>query len=119
MAPRIAGRCPRLVVFAVAVTLSFGLPSTLTGSGAESGGAPESGEWVERGGDKGASLYSPLHQIDTSNVDRLEIAWRWRSDSFSSAAGSPGSTHGCATASTSGRRFGRRRYLRAFDWPTR
>jgi quinoprotein glucose dehydrogenase len=34
------------------------------------------GEWHEYSGDLGASKYSPLDQIDASNVDRLAIAWR-------------------------------------------
>jgi quinoprotein glucose dehydrogenase len=34
------------------------------------------GEWREYSGDLGASKYSPLDQIDRSNVARLKIAWR-------------------------------------------
>jgi quinoprotein glucose dehydrogenase len=34
------------------------------------------GEWHEYSGDLGASKYSPLDQIDASNVGRLRIAWR-------------------------------------------
>jgi len=34
------------------------------------------GEWREYSGDLGASKYSPLDQIDRSNVARLSIAWR-------------------------------------------
>jgi quinoprotein glucose dehydrogenase len=34
------------------------------------------GEWRAYSGDLGASKYSPLEQIDKSNVSRLRIAWR-------------------------------------------
>jgi quinoprotein glucose dehydrogenase len=34
------------------------------------------GEWHAYSGDLGASKYSPLEQIDKSNVSRLRIAWR-------------------------------------------
>lgn len=37
------------------------------------------GEWRVWGGDKGATMYSALDQIDKGNVDKLAIAWRWKS----------------------------------------
>jgi len=37
------------------------------------------GEWRYWGGDAGATRYSALDQINTSNVASLEIAWRWQS----------------------------------------
>ena len=37
------------------------------------------GEWPTYGGDLGSTKYSPLDQIDASNFDGLEIAWRWQS----------------------------------------
>ena len=39
-------------------------------------------EWPTYGGDLRARRYSPLDQIDRSNVGRLEIAWRWRANNF-------------------------------------
>jgi quinoprotein glucose dehydrogenase len=36
------------------------------------------GEWPTYGADPGATKYSPLTQIDRSNVVRLEVAWRWK-----------------------------------------
>ena len=38
-----------------------------------------SGGWPVYGGDAASTKYSPLDQIDRSNVSRLELAWRWRS----------------------------------------
>ena len=49
-------------------------PATRTGTA--------NGEWRYYGGDAYGSRYSPLAQIDASNVDRLGIAWRWSSASL-------------------------------------
>ena len=35
-------------------------------------------EWPVYGGDAGGLKYSPLTQIDRSNVSRLEVAWTWK-----------------------------------------
>ena len=37
------------------------------------------GEWRSYGGDQGGTKYSPLAQIDATNFEDLEIAWRWES----------------------------------------
>jgi quinoprotein glucose dehydrogenase len=37
------------------------------------------GEWPYYGGDAASSKYSPLSQIDASNVKTLEVAWTWDS----------------------------------------
>ena len=37
------------------------------------------GEWRSYGGDQGGTKYSPLAEIDASNFQHLEIAWRWQS----------------------------------------
>ncbi len=42
----------------------------------------EDGEWRYWGGDEGSSRYSPLDQIDASNVANLEIAWRWKAANY-------------------------------------
>lgn len=34
------------------------------------------------GGDLGSTRYSPLDQIDASNVGELEIAWQWSARNF-------------------------------------
>src|SRR4051812_7451165 len=33
-------------------------------------------EWIALGGDAGSTRYSPLTEIDRTNVDRLRVAWR-------------------------------------------
>lgn len=45
--------------------------------------APDT-EWLQHRGDAGSLNYSALDQIDRSNIMRLKVAWRWRSDNFGS-----------------------------------
>ncbi len=52
-----------------------------TGEGTAQAG-PTGGEWPVYGGDLGSTRYSPLDQIDASNVGELEIAWRWSARNF-------------------------------------
>jgi quinoprotein glucose dehydrogenase len=40
--------------------------------------APSPTEWRDYGGDPGATRFSPLKQIDRSNVRRLQVAWTHR-----------------------------------------
>lgn len=35
-------------------------------------------DWGNYGGDQAGSRYSPLTQIDRSNVSKLEVAWEWK-----------------------------------------
>jgi len=44
-------------------------------------GAPN-GEWPTYGGDLGHTRYAPLDQINASNFNRLEVAWRFKTDSL-------------------------------------
>ncbi len=39
-------------------------------------------EWLYNRGNLASTNYSPLDQINRSNVSRLRIAWRWKSDNF-------------------------------------
>ena len=41
--------------------------------------ADTSGDWLAYGADKASTKYSPLDQINVSNVSQLEVAWRWSS----------------------------------------
>ena len=58
------------------------LLATLVASAQRS--APSPGEWRRTGGDTGNSRYSPLDQINATNVRNLKIAWVWRGDNFGS-----------------------------------
>ena len=56
-----------LFVLAVCSTHSFASDDTSTG------------QWPHYAGDKASTKYSPLDQIDASNVADLKVAWRWNS----------------------------------------
>jgi len=49
-------------------------PEGMTQSGAKNG------EWPAYGGDLGHTRYSPLDQINASNFNDIEIAWRFKTD---------------------------------------
>jgi len=40
------------------------------------------GEWRSYGGDVGMTKYSPLDQINASNVKDLKIVWQWKAQNF-------------------------------------
>ena len=40
------------------------------------------GEWRTYGGDLASTRYSPLDQINAGNFNKLEVAWRFRTDSL-------------------------------------
>jgi quinoprotein glucose dehydrogenase len=45
-------------------------------------GAPPAGEWRTYGGDLGNTRYSPLAQIDATNFNKLDVAWRFKADNL-------------------------------------
>jgi quinoprotein glucose dehydrogenase len=42
----------------------------------------KNGEWRTYGGDLGNTHYSPLDQINAGNFDKLEVAWRFKTDNL-------------------------------------
>jgi quinoprotein glucose dehydrogenase len=48
-------------------------------------GAPPSGEWRVNGGDTGSTRYSPLDQINATNVKNLQVIWRWKAQNMGPA----------------------------------
>jgi quinoprotein glucose dehydrogenase len=42
----------------------------------------KNGEWRTYGGDLGSTRYSPLDQINASNFNKLEVAWRFKTDAL-------------------------------------
>jgi len=44
--------------------------------------AAPSGEWRTYGGDLASTRYAPLDQINGSNFNTLQIAWRFKTDAF-------------------------------------
>src|SRR3954463_7270273 len=53
-------------------------------------GAAEAGDWPTYGHDPGGMRYSPLSQIDTTNVARLAVAWTYRMRPASAAPAASG-----------------------------
>jgi quinoprotein glucose dehydrogenase len=43
---------------------------------------PQGAEWTTYGGDLASTRYSPLDQINKDNFNKLEVAWRFRTDSL-------------------------------------
>jgi quinoprotein glucose dehydrogenase len=64
----------RLVVLSVLISLIAGRAHAQHGA--------TNGEWRFYGGDAGNTKYSPLDQINASNVKQLEIVWRWKAENF-------------------------------------
>ena len=56
------------LTFCIVAGLATALPASAQQGAAE-------GEWHAYGADDGATKYSPLDQIDASNVDQLRVAW--------------------------------------------
>ena len=40
----------------------------------------QNGEWQTYGGDLKSTRYSPLDQINADNFNKLEVAWRFKTD---------------------------------------
>ena len=59
-----------------ALALAVSCLSALAQSGAKNG------EWRSYGGDLGNTRYSPLDQINASNFNKLEVAWRFKADAL-------------------------------------
>jgi quinoprotein glucose dehydrogenase len=55
------------------------VPQQFAGRGQPSTG---NGEWPTNGADVKFTRYSPLDQIDASNFNKIEVAWRFKTDAF-------------------------------------
>src|SRR5262249_23607119 len=42
----------------------------------------QNGEWPTNGADMKFTRYSPLDQINATNFNKLEVAWRFKTDAF-------------------------------------
>jgi quinoprotein glucose dehydrogenase len=42
----------------------------------------KNGEWPSYGGDLGNTRYSPLDQVSAANFDKLQVAWRFKTDNL-------------------------------------
>lgn len=71
---RLLKRIPRLLL-ALGILVLVAAPVSVHQGAAN-------GEWRFYGGDAGSTKYSPLDQINASNVKDLQIAWRWKAENF-------------------------------------
>jgi quinoprotein glucose dehydrogenase len=60
--------------------LCAGLLSVALNARGQSG--TKNGEWRNYGGDQGSTRYAPLDQINADNFSKLELAWRFKTDSL-------------------------------------
>ena len=70
----------RFIAFSLALGLALLTGAAHTPAIAQTGA--ENGQWRYYGGGPGSTRYSPIEQINRDNVDRLEVAWTWKSDNF-------------------------------------
>ena len=68
---------PRLRQF-VPVALALALMT----AGVRGQSKPKPGEWTTYGGDLASTRYSPLDQINKDNFNKLEVAWRFKTDAL-------------------------------------
>jgi quinoprotein glucose dehydrogenase len=62
--------------------LSLGVAVAAAPSVARAQTGAKNGEWPTYGGDLGNTRYSPLDQINADNFNKLEIAWRFKTDAL-------------------------------------
>src|SRR5258707_11678826 len=76
MAPMIQRnlRVPALVSIACGLMLTTAAVSGQT--------TPKPGEWTTYGADLASTRYSPLDQITKDNFNKLEVAWRFKTDAL-------------------------------------
>ena len=72
----------RAPIFRILLSAAFAAVFLAAGTEGTAQTGTTGGEWPVYGGDLGSNRYSPLDQIDTSNVGELEVVWRWSARNF-------------------------------------
>jgi glucose dehydrogenase len=80
MSRRILRSLPALVLI-LAILVGVGVRVS-SQSGAANVPSTKNGEWTHYTADVRGSKYSPLDQIDASNFNKLEVAWRFKTDNM-------------------------------------
>src|SRR5262245_47184915 len=65
----------RALIVVVAITSAVGATGHLRAQT-----RAKSGEWTTYGGDLASTRYAPLDQINAENFNKLEVAWRFKTD---------------------------------------
>jgi quinoprotein glucose dehydrogenase len=68
--------------FRVAALVSVGCGLILTTAAVSGQTKPKPGEWTTYGADLASTRYSPLDQITKDNFNKLEVAWRFKTDAL-------------------------------------
>ncbi len=68
----------------LAIVVPIAMVGTLKGQSANTANkyVTTGGEWRTYGGDLASTRYSPLDQINASNFNKLEVAWRFKTDNL-------------------------------------
>src|SRR3954451_17897756 len=66
----------RVSLFLIVLTLAAASARLSAQAGATGG------EWTTYGGDLGNTRYAPLDQINRDNFNKLEVAWRFKTDAL-------------------------------------
>src|SRR5262245_52648252 len=72
----------RALLRSLTVPLSIAVVLLAAPSPASAQAGAKNGEWPTYGGDLANTRYSPLDQINADNFSKLEIAWRFKTDSL-------------------------------------
>ena len=64
------------------VLVMMWMATSLAGQPAGAPRGTRNGEWPNYSGDIKGTRYSPLDQINASNFNKLEVAWRLKTDNF-------------------------------------
>src|SRR5665811_474058 len=80
MSRTILRSAPALALILVTVVWASGRVSSQ--SGAANVPSTKNGEWTHYTADVRGSKYSPLDQINASNFNKLEVAWRFKTDNL-------------------------------------
>lgn len=66
----------------ILLSVSLGAVLAWTAAAVQGQSGATNGEWRHYGGDTGHTRYSPLDQINATNFNGLEIAWRFKTDAL-------------------------------------
>src|SRR5499427_6263323 len=74
---------PSLVLLVVGlVWITMGVSGQSGTKNGKSGPSTKNGEWPHYTGDLAGTRYSPLDQINADNFNKLEVAWRFKTDNL-------------------------------------
>src|SRR4249919_2474334 len=86
MSRRVLRTIPALALLAGGLALAWTAAPRVSGQGGQAAAAGQpstrNGEWPMYTADLRGSKYSPLDQINGSNFSKLEVAWRFKTDSL-------------------------------------